>query len=192
MSKLPINLPARVSSGQPVSADWANSIREAIARLANRKTPKKKGGGGGASEIQPWDIYEMTGTGTPVSGVYPNYDCRVWPGSISSMMPTNMMSVITVPKDLTYWKAECTSTDGKRITLVEIVADGTPPVSQSPRISLAPASFEILFAVTLDGRAYRAIGDGNPTAAPHIALVTDKASPPSPGMPAQDLWYIWS
>ena len=34
MSKLPINLPARVSSGQAISADWANSIREAIARLA--------------------------------------------------------------------------------------------------------------------------------------------------------------
>jgi len=49
MSTLPINLPQRVTRGQAVSADWANSIREAIARLANRKHPQKKGGSSGGT-----------------------------------------------------------------------------------------------------------------------------------------------
>ena len=47
MSTLPINLPQRVTSGQPVSAAWANSIREAIYRLASRKYVSRKGGAGG-------------------------------------------------------------------------------------------------------------------------------------------------
>jgi hypothetical protein len=49
MSNLPINLPKRITTGQVITADWANSIREAIARLANRKCPQKKGGSGGTA-----------------------------------------------------------------------------------------------------------------------------------------------
>ena len=47
--RLPINLPPRVIPDQVVTAKWANSIREAIWRLANRKDePGGVGMGGGA------------------------------------------------------------------------------------------------------------------------------------------------
>lgn len=46
---LPINLPGRVVTDQPITATWANSIREAIARLAQRKLSAVSGGGSGSS-----------------------------------------------------------------------------------------------------------------------------------------------
>jgi hypothetical protein len=46
---LPINLPKRFPKGSrtPLDADWANSIREAIARLIQRRPTVISGGGGG-------------------------------------------------------------------------------------------------------------------------------------------------
>jgi hypothetical protein len=51
MSAIPINLPQRVVRTQPVTAEWANAIRESIYRLAQRKTRGKKGSssGGGSN-----------------------------------------------------------------------------------------------------------------------------------------------
>jgi hypothetical protein len=44
---LPINLPPRIVKGQAATSEWANSVREAIARLASVKPPQRAAGGGG-------------------------------------------------------------------------------------------------------------------------------------------------
>jgi len=54
---IPINLPARITAGTrtPVTAKWANDVREAIVRLARRKHQcTGGGGGGGGSGICPF------------------------------------------------------------------------------------------------------------------------------------------
>lgn len=151
--------------------------------------PAKAGGGG--VEIRPWDVFEMVGVGTPDDdGIYASYACRVWPGSVSGVMASNIMAQITVSKNLTYWKAACT-TNGTKITSVGIDADTSPPVGQTPESNVAPLAFEVPFAVTLDGKAYRTIGSGSITAVPKLAFALDKAAPPAPGMPSQDFWYLW-
>jgi hypothetical protein len=53
---IPINLPDRINPGDDVSAKWANSIREAIARLARRKHPWMGGSAGGSSTDLPFTI----------------------------------------------------------------------------------------------------------------------------------------
>ena len=52
--KIPINLPARIMPGRttPITAKWANDVREAIARLANRKLMESSGGVGGGSAAE--------------------------------------------------------------------------------------------------------------------------------------------
>ena len=46
ISEIPIILPRRVHPGQAVTAEWANSIREAINRLANIRGPHPRARGG--------------------------------------------------------------------------------------------------------------------------------------------------
>jgi len=79
MSTLPINLPQRVTSGQPVSAAWANSIREAIYRLASRKYISRKGGAGGGGAAPPPLII----VGGSDVGLY-----KITPGYVNQEMPT--------------------------------------------------------------------------------------------------------
>ena len=68
--KLPINLPERVIKDQPVTADWANSIREAIWRLAKRKSEPSGGGGGGGSGPCPFgDVIPIPDTDPAENGV---------------------------------------------------------------------------------------------------------------------------
>jgi len=93
MSKnLPINLPMRVVSGQAVSAVWANSIREAIARLANRGEEKKRGGGvGSVSRGAFYTIYTVS------SGDATNGDIMLTGGQVTAGTGTE-----TVPAFILY------------------------------------------------------------------------------------------
>jgi len=58
-----ISLPARINKDQPVTARWANDLRESIYRLASRKIEQRGGmPGGGSTELEfPFQIYD-TGT----------------------------------------------------------------------------------------------------------------------------------
>jgi hypothetical protein len=63
MSNMHISLPARINKDQPVTARWANDLRESIYRLASRKIEQRGGmPGGGSTELEfPFQIYD-TGT----------------------------------------------------------------------------------------------------------------------------------
>lgn len=66
MSELPINLPPRILGGnkQAVTADWANSIREAIGRLESRTTRRFRNTVGGSSETPPFELTARNDAGT--------------------------------------------------------------------------------------------------------------------------------
>lgn len=55
-NNLPVNLPARVKRGDPVTAAWANSIREAVHKLANRRHKRGRGGTSGGGVILPFEV----------------------------------------------------------------------------------------------------------------------------------------
>jgi hypothetical protein len=74
MSKMHINLPARINKDQPVTARWANDLRESIYRLASRKIEQRGGmpGGGGTDGpfcrvFQSEGVWYLTG-GTVTGG----------------------------------------------------------------------------------------------------------------------------
>jgi len=63
---LPINIPGRIVKDQAVTALWANSVREAIARLAQRKGPQRAAGGGGGGSSHPFRLVADEVSSAPV------------------------------------------------------------------------------------------------------------------------------
>jgi hypothetical protein len=152
---------------------------------------RSSGGIAAAVEPKPWDILDLTGVGEPTDGIFSSYTATVQPGLINGITANNMMDDFSVDPTLTYWTADCT-TDGKAITYVEISTSTTAPDPQSAGMNVLPTNFSVLFGITFNGISYRTIGTGNPTATSSLVLMTDKVSPPPPGMPTQDGWYIWA
>jgi hypothetical protein len=150
--------------------------------------------GGGSSERRPWDIINLRGEGEPDSnGKFSNYKAEVWPGTVAGLMPSNLFSggklaSFTVGADLQKWKAKCL-TDGRQITSVEIVVDASDPPAQTLVPSGLPAEAWLVFGLTFEGAVYRTLGPGNPFVQTNQAIVTDKTSPPPPGVPGVDRWY---
>lgn len=94
---LPINLPPRVVKDMAVTAVWANSIREAIARLANRRISNNRGGGsgGGGGEYVPWAA-NFTTEGTVE---IPVYKVRFNLGTLNNVAAANWDEVHTLADD---------------------------------------------------------------------------------------------
>jgi hypothetical protein len=125
--RLPINLPARVVKDQPVTATWANSIREAIWRLSQRKEIGFGGGGGGSTEIKPLQI---------VRGTEPN-KIKITLGTVNAGYPT----IATVGID-TDPAPEITLADGTHYVWLRTIATfGSPyPVTVETTSTTSPPS----------------------------------------------------
>jgi hypothetical protein len=156
--------------------------------------PSRGAGGSENPERRPWDIVNLRGIGEPnQDGVFPSYEAEVWPGTLAAIMPGNLftsgeLTTFTVPSSLTKWKGRVT-TDGKQVTTVTIVADAQDPPTQVLVPSALPATADFVFGLTLNGQVFRTIGNGNPSVSFNQAIVTDKTSPPPPGVPGVDRWY---
>lgn len=203
----------RFQKGRPLAAADLNLLVEALNRnrilpgvgvklveTLNGTTVSVKpthGGGGSASttERRPWDIINLRGEGEPdENGKFSTYKAEVWPGTAAGLMPSNVfaegtLATFTFGADLQKWKAKCL-TDGRQITSVEIIVDPTEPPPQVLVPSALPAEAWFIFGLTFQGAAYRTLGPGNPSVALNQAVVvTDKSSPPPPGIPGVDRWY---
>jgi hypothetical protein len=156
--------------------------------------PGRFGGSGTGTERRPWDIINLRGEGEPdKDGKFSNYKGQVWPGTVAGLMPSNLfadgkLATFSVGAALMKWKAKCL-TDGKQITSVEIVVDASDPPAQTLVPSALPAEAWFLFGLTFEGAVYRNLGPGNPSVTLNQAVVTDKTSPPPPGVPGVDRWY---
>ena len=162
--------------------------------VISTKPNRSSGGAGSTTERQPWDIINLRGEGAPdEDGKFSSYKAEVWPGTAAGIVPSNLfaagtLATFSVGPDLMKWKAKCL-TDGKQITSVEIVVDAEDPPTQNLVPSAIPAEAWLLFGLTFGGTVYRTLGPGNPGVTLNQAIVTDKTSPPPPGVPGVDRWY---
>lgn len=152
----------------------------------------KKGTPGEATK-SPWEV-SLAGVGTPnpTTGEYSSYKGTVWPGTVAGILPSNIFSdgklaEFSVGAFLMKWKCECT-TNGRQITSCQIVVDQTDPPAQTLVASLLPEKASFVFAVTNGGNVWQ-IRNQNVTANTDLSLITDKTSPPQPGIPGVDRWY---
>ena len=145
------------------------------------------------SLLNPWEIHNLNGDGEPDSnGIFANYKAKVYPATVNGILPNNLFSSgklaeFSFPSSLTKWKCECT-TDGRQITSCKIVVDETDPPQQTLVASLLPEKASFVFAVTNGGNVWQ-IRNQNVTANTDLSLITDKTSPPQPGIPGVDRWY---
>jgi hypothetical protein len=162
--------------------------------VVSLKPTRSFGGSGTGTERRPWDIINLRGEGEPAeNGKFSNYKGQVWPGTVAGLMPSNLFSggtlaTFNVGADLMKWKAKCL-TDGRQITAVEIVVDASDPPAQTLVASALPAEAWFLFGLSFEGAVYRTLGPGNPFVTLNQAVVTDKTTPPPPGVPGVDRWY---
>jgi hypothetical protein len=104
---IPINIPSRIERGQPITAAWANSIRESIYKLASRKTPKRKGGSLGAQHP-----FKVTPNGDDTVKVASGL---MWKHRSNYITPP----VFTDPVDLTAFPIEVPETETITATAAE-------------------------------------------------------------------------
>ena len=142
-----------------------------------------------ASVQAPWDIINLTGVGSAVDGVFPNYTANIWPGTVMGLIASNIFDDFSFTSALTYFKAGCTS-DGKVVTSVTIYVDTTPPDHQNAAIDAMPDNFDIVFGLALDGKTYRTIGASNPVLTQQKILSVPKATLVA-GLSVYDNYYIW-
>lgn len=194
-----------------LTADSVNAIRDAIAALWRGEnimtTPsiRKDSSMGmlrltGASEAapstaaaadnKPWDIINIAGTGArnPTTGAYSSYKAKVNVGTVTGLLPSNIMEEFTFAATLIKWKCRM-ATDGRKITgstLVVDAEDATPPTLIANAL---PASVDFIFGLTLNGVPYRTLGAGNPVVTYNAQIITDKTSTPPVGTSGVDRWY---
>ncbi|MFZ4774638.1 MAG: hypothetical protein ACOYM3_04700 [Terrimicrobiaceae bacterium] len=142
-----IPLPPNPAPGYPI-LDWARSAQETLRRSrpvagpgiritestnnlvisADAARPADA-----AATPTPWDVLSyIAGTGA----------LRLYPGLVNGLLPSNILSPITVSDAGVTWIIVRQATDGKRITSSLLVAVTTPPVSPSTELGGAPSSFD--------------------------------------------------
>ena len=156
--------------------------------------PSRSFGGGSSTEPRPWDIINLRGVGQPdAQGKFSTYKAEIWPGTVAGILPDNIFSgsepaTFTFPSAMQKWKVKITS-DGKQPTGATIIVSASDPAPQTLAPSALPPEAEFVFAITVDGAAFRTIGNGNPLLGWNQVVVTDKTSSPPPGVPGVDRWY---
>lgn len=137
---------------------------------------------GKRGDIKPFEVINFSGG-----------QGKVWPGTVAGILPNNIFASgdlrqFNAGTGMAIWKCKCL-TDGKQITSVEIVVDGSNPPNQTLVPSALPAEAWFVFAITLNGTVYRTLGPSNPNVFISQAIITDKTSAPPPGVPGVDRWY---
>lgn len=192
---------------QVASADRINAIQDAIRLLIrgdniqDGENVRKKSadgyvilstaaprvhGGGAAVQHFPWETTLVLNTVTNF------FETRVRPGTINSMLPTNMFSTSNNAIELTgtfYVTLDCT-TDGDSVTDAVVDFNSTvPPDPMGSNMGVAPSDFSVLLAVIVD-RAVFQVAFTNFNAQPQTTIFSLKGSP-VPGAPFFDINYTW-
>jgi hypothetical protein len=101
MSKIPINLPARIIRGQTVTAAHMNALRESIYRLASRKDQQIKSLPGGGTPLLKLTIIQ--GTAADKFQIVPGYVNSVMPTLATVALDATTPPEITVTEPLYVW-----------------------------------------------------------------------------------------
>lgn len=188
MSNLPINLPMRVVSGQPVSATWANSIREAIARLATRKDVKKRGGVSGAGGLDPWQPTFFT-TGTEPSLVY---KCNFNLGTINDVPATNWNDdfTLSMAEDEYHFVVVTVASSSGQVSGLTLSVETTAPATDSIASGTPPVEHKIVLGA-IGRTSAKMIETTNLSMTAAVVFLESKASPATGAEPF-DRWWRWN
>lgn len=171
-----MGLPRKVKSGDPITADFINSIIDSIKESQinsfvggsfKRGTdgttltiaPTSKGSVAPASQSYPFDV--------TIKLVESEYKVAVLGGSLNGLYAINYASclsfettLLSMPENATRYVVVDVTTDGKQVTGFELALEETL-TAMSPTTPLAPTAFKFPIALITGGVAYRAIGLGS-------------------------------
>ena len=133
----------------------------------------------------PWDM--VTWQDPPKSGTY---KCKVAPGLIGGILPSNYDDEFTVNSGVTYGIVECT-TNGEAVTSATISFNSTFPTPVSATVDKAPTSFKVCFGM-LDKQSDAApfvfnFWRKSQSAVPNAAFVQAVVDPTQP----HKFYYTW-
>lgn len=137
-----------------------------------------------AAQSCPFDI-TLSSTGGSNLMAYLAY------GSVSSIIPSNIDTGLTLLNTGLYYVKLVTTTNGGVISQVTIVIDTNIPKAQTPTAGALPSTVEILIFVINNGIPYRTIGCGSIMLTGALAFTTDKPSAVPPGVSTSINYYIW-
>lgn len=143
--------------------------------------PGGRGGGGGVGF--PWEISLQT-----LAGIA---QVVVAPGTINSVLPTNMFDTWPIAGTGTFYVTLDVTTDGTKPTTAVIDGNSTvPPDPVGINLNLAPLDLSLLLGVIVDKRIFQ-VAYSLFQAVPIEALKTLKTTL-TPGTPYWDINYTWN
>lgn len=186
---LPINIPPRIPTrgNYAITAQWANGVRESIARLANRKFPQQRGGGGGSSDYVPWQPQFFTeGTEPSIT-----YKCRFNLGTCNNVVATNWNDAFTLPSDDSseFVVLTVTTASGK-VTGITLSVDATAPAEDVIAEDTPPVTHKIVLGAIGKTTAKMIVTHNIVILAEEVFRSTDAA--PAAGAEPFNRWWRWS
>ena len=190
------NLPDIASGAKPPGMVAPRMFRQAMIKDKDNNIyavygDRLKKGGGATAALEPWDIIELAGVGTPNSqGKFANYKARVMPGLLCGILPSNWDAEFSFSGTGIVYAVAKIQTDGTAINALEIAITSTAPAQQTPEKWKLPTSVDYLFAVIFEGSVKRTIGAGNINIAPKVWITVPKETAVGPGELPYDRYYI--
>lgn len=146
--------------------------------------------GSGSSTLTPWKI-SVTKTGG-------QYLARVRPGSVNSLVPSNIFDTFNITNGTWFMKIKC-DTDGKSVNAVTLQCDGNAPAGLLAEENITPSTFyDSIGLITatpgtngnLTIQIFQ-VRTTNLTATPVIDFLVSRVAP-SPLDEPFVRWYKWS
>lgn len=185
---LPITIPRRFHgrNQNPITHEWANSVADAIDRLARRRFEVRGGCGGSAAEYVPWEPQFFT-EGTAPSLVY---KCRFNLGTVNNVVATNWNDEFTLPTDdtLKFVVLTITTASGK-VTGVVISVDAASPTEDYIAKDTPPVTHKIVLGAIGKNSAKMIIADNIQITGTEVFRETVAA--PATGAEPFSRWWRW-
>lgn len=188
-------IPKPVKKGDPIRADHFNTLVAAIIERTPlsffggrlNKTPSgfsitiSQGSQSLRQQEQPppWQVLSFT----------PANLLTLYPGLTNGLIPTNVLTGITIDPEADLWISVRHTTDGKRIISAEIIALDSPPASPSCELGGAPATFDWPVVLRAQGRFFQ-LEYANLSFQPFEAWRETVANP-EPAAPQWQSWWTW-
>lgn len=132
-----------------------------------------------AEQPPPWQVLSFT----------PANLLTLYPGLTNGLIPTNVLTGITIDPEADLWISVRHTTDGKRIISAEIIALDSPPASPSCELGGAPATFDWPVVLRAQGRFFQ-LEYANLSFQPFEAWRETVANP-EPAAPQWQSWWTW-
>ena len=136
-----------------------------------------------APETFPWDLTLTEASST-------QWHLSVRPGTLNGIVPGNMFTVATIPKDTLYYVFLSVDSSQGQVTTVSLSANTAHPQFPLSTPDVPPGNFKHVIGMVTSDNATHNIAKSNLVATPVQAFVTDKANPGPNELPYR-IHYSW-